>query len=209
MRDWTGNTKSLFTTNGDSSHSNREREISDYYATDPRAVEHLLDLERFSNDIWEPACGEGHISKVMEQHGHFVRSTDLVDRGFGEGGIDFLMQWERWYGDIVTNPPYKLAQEFVETAMELIADGRKVAMFLKLTFLEGQARQALFTKYPPPTGMGVGASAGVPDERRVRQRQGVGGVLCMVRMGERVQGQARNRMVQLGVQAVEDSMAEK
>ena len=106
MRDWTGNTKSLFTTNGDSSHSNREREISDYYATDPRAVEHLLDLERFSNDIWEPACGEGHISKVMEQHGHFVRSTDLVDRGFGEGGIDFLMQWERWYGDIVTNPPH-------------------------------------------------------------------------------------------------------
>ena len=148
-KDWTGNAKSLFTTNGDSSHSSRERETSDYYATDPKAVEQLLELESFSNAIWEPACGEGHISKVLKEHGHYVRSTDLVDRGFGEGGIDFLMQWERWRGDIITNPPYKLAQEFVEKAIQLIDHRAKVAMFLKLTFLEGQARYKLFKNTPP------------------------------------------------------------
>ena len=195
-KDWTGNAKSLFTTNGDSSHSSRERETSDYYATDPKAVEQLLELESFSNAIWEPACGEGHISKVLKEHGHYVRSTDLVDRGFGEGGIDFLMQGERWRGDIITNPPYKLAQEFVEKAIQLIDHRAKVAMFLKLTFLEGQARYKLF-KNTPPTGLGGRASAGMPHERRVHQWQRIRSLLRMVRVGKGFYRQAGNRLVQL------------
>lgn len=69
------------------------------------------------------------------------------------GGVDFLKVDDIWNGDIITNPPYKYAQEFVEHSMELIeksdvADLR-VAMFLKLTFLEGQKRRKLFEKYPP------------------------------------------------------------
>lgn len=58
---------------------------------------------------------------------------------------------EKWDGDILTNPPYKYAREFIEHAMELIPDGRKVFMFLKLQFLEGKGRAALFEKYPPKT----------------------------------------------------------
>ena len=54
-----------------------------------------------------------------------------------------------WDGDVVTNPPYKYAQEFVEKALEIVPDGNKVAMYLKLTFLEGKKRQKMFKKYPP------------------------------------------------------------
>ena len=51
--------------------------------------------------------------------------------------------------DIITNPPYRYAKEFVEHALDIVGDGRKVAMFLKLTFLESKSRRALFEKYPP------------------------------------------------------------
>lgn len=56
---------------------------------------------------------------------------------------------EMWDGDILTNPPYKYAKEFIEHAMTIIPNGRKVFMFLKLQFLEGKARGELFKKYPP------------------------------------------------------------
>lgn len=52
-------------------------------------------------------------------------------------------------GDIITNPPYGLATEFAEHAMNIITDGHKVAMFLKIQFLETQKRYELFKKYPP------------------------------------------------------------
>ena len=93
----------LFVTLGASNHGAFERENDDYYATDPRALEMLLELETFSENIWEPACGGGHLSRVLEKHGYNVRSTDLVDRGFGESGIDFLKTETVFDGDIITN----------------------------------------------------------------------------------------------------------
>lgn len=148
-KDWKGNSRSIYACLGASNHVEEEREQDDYYATHPKAVEMLLELEEFSDNILEPSCGEGHISKVLEEHGHNVRSMDLVDRGYGEGGVDFLKFDEEVDMDIITNPPYKLAQEFVEHAMEIVTDGHKVAMFLKLTFLESSGRKELFRRYPP------------------------------------------------------------
>lgn len=148
-KDWNGNTKSIYVTLGASNHVEEEREEHDYYATHPSAVEWLCQLETFSKDILEPACGEGHISKVLEKHGYNVESFDLVDRGYGKGGVDFLQYNEVVDKDIVGNPPYKLAQEFIEHAMEIITEGHKVAMLLKLTFLESSGRKTLFKKYPP------------------------------------------------------------
>lgn len=81
--------------------------------------------------------------------GHNVKSTDLIDRGYGTGGIDFLMQWENFDGDIVTNPPYKYAQDFIEHSLKIIPKGNKVAMFLKVQFLEGKKRKELFRNHPP------------------------------------------------------------
>ena len=151
-KDWTGNHKSTYTTLGASNHTDKEREVNDYYATEPRAVELLLELEKFSHKIWEPACGEGHISKVLESNGYSVASTDLIDRGYGMGGIDFLSFVGNVSGyDIITNPPYKYGMEFVVKALEVVGEGQKVAMFLKLQFLEGKNRGKLFERYPPKT----------------------------------------------------------
>ena len=143
----------VFTPLGASNHSNSERALHDYYATDPKAAELLLKAESFSPTIWEPACGEGHLSKVFEQAGHTVISTDLIYRGYGrKESLDFLKyEGNPFDGDIITNPPYSKGAEFVEKAIETIADGHKVAMFLKLTFLETEARRPFFDKYPPRT----------------------------------------------------------
>ena len=151
MEDWTGNKRSIYATLGASNHADHERQREDFYATEPIAVEHLMKLEQFNESIWEPACGEGHISKVLAAHGYKVVSSDLVDRGYGGVGDFLAMDNIEWKGDIVTNPPYKYAQEFVEKALQIIPEGNKVAMFLKLQFLEGKARKDLFRNYPPKT----------------------------------------------------------
>lgn len=129
--------------------ANKDRAKYDFYATPARAVEGLLAAEQFTNTVWEPCCGGGHISEVLRQHGYDVRSTDLIDHGYGQTGIDFLAQTEPVAIDIITNPPYIQAQTFVEHALSLLAPGRKVAMFLRLVFLESSSRRALFEKHPP------------------------------------------------------------
>lgn len=155
MRDWTGNSKSIYTVLGASNHSEKEREGNDYYATDPRALEIFLnrideDGIRLHKNVWECACGEGHLSEVLQNRGYKVWSTDLIDRGYGSGNTDFLKSIpDSWCGDILTNPPYKYAKEFVEKALEVTRLGAYTVMFLKIQFLEGQARRELFKKYPP------------------------------------------------------------
>lgn len=151
-KDWTGNSKAAIAGIAPSNHSLKNRESDDFYATDPRAVDMLCNLEKFSQTILEPACGQGHIAKALEARGYRVLARDLIDRGYGKAGIDFLTLDDRNIdADIITNPPYKLAQEFVEKAMDVVAPGHKVAMFLKLTFLETAKRRELFKKYPPKT----------------------------------------------------------
>lgn len=145
MKDWVGNS-SIRNCNLRS----KDAEANDYYATEPKAVELLLEQEKFSNTILEPACGEGHISEALKAHGYKVASTDLIDRGYGE--VRNFFDYEYLEGvDIITNPPYKYAKEFVEHALRISADGQKIAMLLRLTFLEGQGRRALFRDTPPQT----------------------------------------------------------
>ena len=116
-------------------------------------MELLLELEQFAPVIWEPACGEGHISKVLQAHGYEVISTDLIYRGFGDPEpLDFLTEtFEGFEGDIITNPPYSMGLEFVQKALESVRPGGKVAMFLKVQFLEGQKRGLFFKSTPPRT----------------------------------------------------------
>ena len=155
MKDWIGNKKSAYATLGASNQSEVEREKNDYYATDPKALEIFLnrideDGVRLHKNIWECACGEGHLSEVLKNRGYKVWSTDLIDRGYGSGNTDFLKSIpDSWCGDILTNPPYKYAKEFVEKALEVTRIGAYTVMFLKIQFLEGQARQELFKRYPP------------------------------------------------------------
>lgn len=154
-KDWNGNKNSIYKTLGASNHTDKERESNDYYATDPIAIDKLLEVERLDNNIWECACGEGHLSERLKNYGKNVYSTDLINRGYQDGLLDFLdiTKCNIFNGktfDIVTNPPYKYAKEFVLKALQLLSDGDKCCMFLKLTFLEGKARyKELFNKYPP------------------------------------------------------------
>lgn len=157
MKDWTGNNKTTFITLGASNHSDKDREKDDFYATDPNALEIFLEKLKQDNielhkEIWECACGQGHLSEVLKKHNYDVYSTDKVDRGYGDEQIDFLK--EKYFdddlkADILTNPPYKYAKEFVEKALKIQSPGYYTIMLLKIQFLEGQARRELFKKYPP------------------------------------------------------------
>src|SRR5438128_12445686 len=121
--DWKGNHKSTFVTLGASSHSGTDREEHDYYATDPSAVAPLLRLVDWTDKpIWEAACGEGHLSKEMERLGCTVISTDLIDRGYGEGGVDFFKATELRAPYIITYPQYKYETEFLDHVIELGAE---------------------------------------------------------------------------------------
>lgn len=152
-RDWTGNATGIFATHGASNHSDSEREEHDYYATDPEAVEKLLDIETFNHYILEPACGGCHITNVLIEHGFDVVSKDIIDRGAeNQTGIEDFLKFNpkpKNSRDIITNPPYKYATEFAQHALDVSQETVKVAMFLKLTFLEGVKRKKLFDKYPP------------------------------------------------------------
>src|SRR5438874_9423105 len=86
-----------------------DREKDDFYPTPAPATVALLAKEQFGPSIWEPACGDGAISKVLEANGHNVVSTDLFNRGYGEARIDFLMEQQLLAPQIVTNPPFKMA----------------------------------------------------------------------------------------------------
>ena len=148
-KDWKGNSKSTYITLGASNHTDKERQHEDYYATDPIEAELLLEVETFNKNVWECACGEKHLYKVFEDKGYNVRSSDIVDR-CGNEVFDFLsIENQEWDGDIVTNPPYKYAVDFIYKSLQIIPTGNKMAMFLKVQFLEGKERKRLFQSFPP------------------------------------------------------------
>lgn len=123
-----------------------KRQRDDFYPSPPEATLELLSKENFSGAIWEPACGDGAISKILIEHGHEVVSTDLVARGYGESGIDFLMEWKALAPNIITNPPFKLSEQFVTKALSLTTG--KVAILQKVSWLAGQERKKMFTATP-------------------------------------------------------------
>lgn len=151
-RDWTGNKGSSYRILGASNHTSGEREQHDFYATDPTAIDDLLRYETFNKNIWECACGQGHLAERLKENGFDVKCTDLIDRGYGLGGVNFIENTESFNGDIITNPPYKYTSEFILKALESVPNGSKVAMFLKLQTLEGANRyREIYSKFPPKT----------------------------------------------------------
>lgn len=124
---------------------NRERDH--FFPTPPHATLALLNEEKFEGNIWEPAAGDGAMSRVLEAAGYNVLSTDLIDRGYCPGGRDFLLDYETMADNIVTNPPFYLAEEFLEHA--LTRSRRKVALLCRLAWLEGKERGKTFRARPP------------------------------------------------------------
>ncbi len=91
MKDWVGNKNSIYKTLGASNHTSKERESNDYYATEPKAIDKLLTVEKPFPIVWECACGQGHLSERLKENGFIVLSSDLYDRGYpGTQVKDFL-----------------------------------------------------------------------------------------------------------------------
>lgn len=80
----------VYKTLGASNHTDRERQTEDYYATDPVAVQRLLEVEQFSKDIWECASGEDHLANALRDAGYKVRASDIIKRTPTTEQLDFL-----------------------------------------------------------------------------------------------------------------------
>lgn len=122
------------------------RAKDDFYPTPPEMTRSLLSVEKFDGEIWEPACGDGAMSQVLESEGYAVRSSDLVSRGYGKGGVDFLFGRHDPVANIVTNPPFKLTEQFIDMAIKTAE--KKVAMLGRLAMLEGQERRKMWDSTP-------------------------------------------------------------
>ena len=154
-----------FTVNGLRGHALEARENNDFYATSPLALRCLFRFFRdkdfkLSKNCLEPACGKGHLSELLKKRYENVVSTDLIDRGYGVGGVDFLKSTSFTENgitltvsndfDIISNPPFKCSTDFINHALDIMQPGRICAMFMKLAFLEGINRyNDLFKRRPP------------------------------------------------------------
>ncbi|WP_019646180.1 hypothetical protein [Novispirillum itersonii] len=132
------------------------RPADDHYPTPPEATRALLSVEQFGAGIWEPCAGSGEMAAVLRQAGYTVAATTLhdgrADRDFPKhrviGGTDFLAETRLRHHAIVTNPPYRIAEEIIRHALSLRP--QRVAMLLNLKFLGSKARRAgLFAETPP------------------------------------------------------------
>jgi hypothetical protein len=133
-------------------HIAPHRAAYEFYPTPPEATLALLSAESFDGPIWEPACGEGHISKVLTRAGYDVVSTDLIAYGFGEPRRDFLAETRPLAKHIVTNPPYGkgLADAFAKHALRLTQEtGGTVAMLMNLAGLCHPLRHDFYVSHPP------------------------------------------------------------
>lgn len=156
MKEWKGNSNSAHAAiaahRGGGGESMRQED--DFYATDPIALQTLLSscsdwlksrfcaMKKAQTPIWECACGNGNLAKLLLSYGYYVMATDIKDRGYGSIGEhhDFLKS-SLWFNcHILTNPPYSLATEFIEHALEILPDGGLYIALMNITYLAGQKR---------------------------------------------------------------------
>ena len=126
----------------------KRREL-DFYQTPPEATLALLPLiEHWPSRVWEPCCGDGAISKVLEQHGREVFSSDLVDRGWGMQADFFKLGIQGTsQRTIITNPPFGRAGDFIRHAHAIGVE--RMALLLKVNFWSVKSRMSLFAQWRP------------------------------------------------------------
>ena len=165
------------------SNGRKPRAAHDFYSTSPNVVEALVSTGELHTQprffgtskpapIWEPACGQGHIVKVLNRHGHPVTASDIADRGFlpAKTGVDFLLERDLLAPVIVTNPPFSLAADFARHAFELGCS--KLVMLLKMSFLEARCRVDLVRDCPAAHGYNLSRVYGFI-QRAKTEREGM------------------------------------
>ncbi len=133
---------------GSDRHTLKDRK-DDLYETPPEATLTLARHVRLPSVIWEPACGPGAIVGALRGLGHTVIAHDLVDYGnracpVSTPRIDFLMETTAAARTIVTNPPFKLADQFVRHGLAL---GCEVIVLLRLMAIEGARRSDIVDRH--------------------------------------------------------------
>ncbi len=141
----------------------------DFYPTPKWATYALMDNEKFNGSVFECACGDGQMAEVIKKYNN-VQASDLYDYGYGEAHINFLEVKDR-YQNIITNPPFNEAENFVLHAYDIVEE--KMAFLLRLAFLESTKRQEKIFNIIPPTRVWV-FSERITFYPRGKQRQGSG-----------------------------------
>ena len=123
-----------------------DRSKTEFYPT-PTAVTLAL-AEYFdikNKKVMEPACGQGHMSKILEINND-VYSSDLYDYSYGEGGVDFLSEKCEGMDWVITNPPFNVSSDFIKHAYSL---GVCFAFLLKSQYWHASGRTKLFKECRP------------------------------------------------------------
>lgn len=123
----------------------------DYFPTPTWGTLALLECEAFRRGtaVLEPACGAGHIARALESRGLRVAASDLYNRGYGTTGVDFLATFYQSHSNLITNPPFDLAEEFVAKGLAVATD--RLCLLMRLAFIEGGGRYERVWRDDPPT----------------------------------------------------------
>ncbi len=123
-------------------HSGYERVAGDFYVEPRWLVERLLGKETFTGRVLDSACGSGTIVSVCRDHGIDAEGSDIADRGFGT--VHDLFSVAEPLDNVVSNPPFSVAEAMIQHLLPLIRPGGKMALVLRTAFLEGACRDALY-----------------------------------------------------------------
>lgn len=162
----------------------------EHFETPQWAAEAILKREVMTNMVVDPCAGSGvlyHAIKSIRPYAHAYNGMDIHDWGFPCKIVDFLslkkegddhqnlncMDWTCFM-----NPPFSLAEQFVEKSFELGA--RKIIMFQRFAFWESAGRRAFWDKYPPVKVYVCGDRADcwrhdlaiLPPEKRINPKNG-------------------------------------
>lgn len=133
---------------GNARSSGYARNADDWYQEPRIAIDMLLDVEAYDGVVWDPACGGGNIPDACKARRIPFLGSDIVFRGWPDTLVEDFLTTDRRQDNIITNPPYNLAEQFVVHALKRAH--HKVAVIVRTAFLEGQGRHArLFSKTPP------------------------------------------------------------
>jgi hypothetical protein len=132
------------------------RDSLDDFPTPPWAtralIEHVIgdrsNLKKLT--CLEPACGAGHMAKVLGEHFRQVCSSDIHNYGYGEIRDYLAFPYETGSWDwVITNPPFRLAKEFVRRSLCVASKG--VAVLVRSVFTESVGRYENLFRHTPPT----------------------------------------------------------
>jgi len=133
---------------------NNKRRKQDFYPTPPEATKALIDTGLIlGRRVWEPACGDGRMAEVFRAAGYSCTASDIRETGYGlTVPVDFLRDQGAYpcgfFDAIVTNPPFNLAAEFIDRAIDHHRP-KVVAMLLKANYWHAAKRIKLFEKHQP------------------------------------------------------------